>query len=1104
MVFKTSQTTPWFNALTLEERIALISYFQENRSTIRLDLESGLKRKQKWQSQPPFDNSIHFDQWLRTNNITEQEFLYILSAPVEALQQNLPEHPTWLQSIENAFTYTNSSDSLALPDSLKARQTSVFLNLVKPLIAEGAEAFNQGLQSLKQTHSHLPFSQAVVEDFFLSTLGDSLLRIMSRTLVLELNVFRLQGQLQGDIPEERFQSFAERIQQPDIALSILQEYPVLARQVEIAIERWVSFCLEFLNHLCQDWDKIQSTFSPDRSIGQLIGIEGDAGDSHRGGRCVMIAKFDNGLNLVYKPRSLSIDVHFQELLTWLNERGNHPPFQPLTVLDCGFHGWVEFVSTTSCSTEEEIQRFYERQGGYLALLYALEATDFHSENLIASGEHPVLVDLETLFHPTIENRNLFPADELAHHRMAYSVLSVGLLPYRTWTNEESESVDISGIGSTEGQMTPYGVSYWAENGTDRMHLDRKPMEIPADQNRPTLKGNEVNPLDYTEQLVAGFANIYRLLLTHRDQLLAQNGPLAQFAGDEVRVILRNTRTYETLLNESYHPDLLRNALERDRFFDRLWSGIEFSPEIARAIPAEHKDLENDDIPIFTTHPLSRDLWSSTNQRIPNFLSESGMNLVHRRLKELSDRDLEQQSWFIQGSLATLSEDIEKGRIGFPIVEPQSIYDHSQYLSAARSIGDRLEWLALQHQDHANWIGLTILGDDAHFALAPLWIELYDGLAGVVLFLAYLGKLTNEARYARLAQAGLKTIRCHLARGKELTPSIGAFNGWSGIVYLLAHLSQLWGEPELLNEAQELVPLISTLIESDEELDIISGCAGCIAGLLSLYRVQPNEATLTAAIQCGTRLVEQARPMQEGVGWMQKCTDNQALSGFSHGAAGMAAVLLELYGVTGEERFYQTAVEAIRYERTLFYPKLGNWLDLREPITVAEPQNPERHSCMTAWCHGAPGIGLARLRSLPYLDTFAVRAEINTAIRATLDRGFGYNHSLCHGSLGNLELLLTASQTLNDKHCQTQLDRLASIILESIENQGWICGVPMGVETPGLMTGLAGIGYGLLRYSSPEAVPSVLMLEPPRLNLTLHRVSDSISLEDTSHLYDAAR
>jgi lantibiotic modifying enzyme len=134
--------------------------------------------------------------------------------------------------------------------------------------------------------------------------------------------------------------------------------------------------------------------------------------------------------------------------------------------------------------------------------------------------------------------------------------------------------------------------------------------------------------------------------------------------------------------------------------------------------------------------------------------------------------------------------------------------------------------------------------------------------------------------------------------------------------------------------------------------------------------------------------------------------------------------------------------------------------------------------MTAWCNGAPGIGLARLRSLPHIDDAEIRTEIDTALKTTLAHGFGGNHSLCHGDLGNLELLLQASLTLDDPQWKTQVDRLASIILESINQHGWLCGVPLGVETPGLMTGLAGIGYGLLRLAEPTRVPSVLVLEPP--------------------------
>jgi lantibiotic modifying enzyme len=175
-----------------------------------------------------------------------------------------------------------------------------------------------------------------------------------------------------------------------------------------------------------------------------------------------------------------------------------------------------------------------------------------------------------------------------------------------------------------------------------------------------------------------------------------------------------------------------------------------------------------------------------------------------------------------------------------------------------------------------------------------------------------------------------------------------------------------------------------------------------------------------------------------------------------------------------------ALSAITYERSLFSRAAGNWADLRER------KNPSGQSdlqtFMTAWCHGAPGIGIARIHSLRYLDDVAVhsvRAEIEIAIKTTLARGFGGNHSLCHGDLGNLEVLLQARPFIvPHEEWQAIVYERTVAVLQHIESQGYLCGEPLGVETPGLMTGLAGIGFGLLRLAEPTRVPSVLVLEPP--------------------------
>jgi lantibiotic modifying enzyme len=100
-----------------------------------------------------------------------------------------------------------------------------------------------------------------------------------------------------------------------------------------------------------------------------------------------------------------------------------------------------------------------------------------------------------------------------------------------------------------------------------------------------------------------------------------------------------------------------------------------------------------------------------------------------------------------------------------------------------------------------------------------------------------------------------------------------------------------------------------------------------------------------------------------------------------------------------------------------------------------------------------------------------------ALATTRREGFGRNHCLCHGDLGNVELLLLAEQRLEAEDGDTAA--LVQAILDGLRQGGPRCGVPLGLETPGLMNGLAGIGYGLLRLADSRRMPSLLLLEPPR-------------------------
>jgi lantibiotic modifying enzyme len=289
---------------------------------------------------------------------------------------------------------------------------------------------------------------------------------------------------------------------------------------------------------------------------------------------------------------------------------------------------------------------------------------------------------------------------------------------------------------------------------------------------------------------------------------------------------------------------------------------------------------------------------------------------------------------------------------------------------------------------------------------------------------------------------------------------------------------IWNESDLISKAENVAQTLPDLIEQDDQLDIIGGAAGCILCLLGLYHITGAKNTLDMAVRCGDLLVAKATRQEIGAGWSNARFGSRPLTGFSHGAAGIAYALTELAIQSGQDRFHVIALAAMTYERGVFDPKLENWPDFRELEDSIHPGENRNQPCSVAWCHGAAGIGFGRLNMLKTFDDTAIRDEIEAAARKTVSMGLGANHSLCHGALGNLEFLLQAAHTLSRPELLISANCLKHDILQDIATQGWICGLPLGIESPGLMTGLAGIGHGLLRLAEPSRIPSVLRLAPP--------------------------
>ncbi len=1068
----------WYQATTLAERRAFLQESTSRGATIpQAGMERAAQRLKQWKSQAPFNTSEQtFVQRLELDGLTEEDLLTLLAQSAEDIQACFATEPAWLAKFIKAFEQPDESALAGLPlDRLEDPRTRAMSLAIKPLLASGFAHLRAGIARLQKHYSRLPFHPQTISLLLLPRILEQLLTRFTKTLVLELNVARVQGRLHGETPEQRFDDFLQQLTHKEQMLTLLEEYPVLARQLVEATERWSTGTLELLQRLCADWDELCRTFSPESDPGFLSEIKEGAGDVHQSGRSVTILTWSSGLRLVYKPRSLAIDAHFQELLSWLNAHGCQPAFRTLKLLPKEAYGWCEYISPAACPSKEGVQRFYQRLGGYLALLYALEATDFHSENLLAAGEDPMLVDLESLFQPRI---NLDEGPE-NYGRMLfrYSVRRVGLLPQRIFLNEQGVGIDISGLAGQSGQLTPFAVATWKGQGTDEMRAVRERVEVKSNnEHRPTIQGQEIDTLEYENDIIAGFTTVYRLLLQQRDELL--NVILPRFAHDEIRVLFRQTQQYVMIHEDSFHPNVLRDSLDRERIFDRLWIGVEQRPHLLRLLKAERADLWDGDIPRFSTHPASRNIFTARGETIADFFPESGLDLSRKCIQHLSEQDLERQTWVIHASFASLALNAAHtmSKTGIQLLPASSPVTREQLLVEAMTIGSRIEQLALIQQDLVGWQVLNLVGGQ-EWRPVPAGPDLYNGLPGIAFFLAYLGMLSGEERYTNLARLTLKTLQTVVLDHKHLWQKarIGAYDGVGSLIYLLTHLGTIWQEPELYREAQEIVEILPRLIDEDGYFDVMSGAPSCIAALLSLHTFAPSESILAAAVQCGDHLLSHALSMPQGIAW-SPTQEDPPLAGLSHGNAGVALNLLRLAAACKEERFRQAAFEALAYERSLYSSEKRNWKDLRILPPALDTGKSERY--MTAWCHGAVGVGLARLASLPYHDDAAIREEIEAAIQTTFAEGFGKNHSLCHGDMSSLEFLFSAAQLFPDTCPREKVEALQASILDSMKNHGWRSGVPMSIETPGLMVGLAGTGYALLRQIDPERIPSVLVLDPP--------------------------
>ncbi len=570
--------------------------------------------------------------------------------------------PVWAETLQQimqtAREFTSVSASL-LPTDLN--NPILFEDVLLPAVIVARQ---QLLTRLSSEDPLLMLSKAAVQALERSLL-QRLATLCAKTLNFEFSQVRPFGQnllnLLGLETEDNnnktyYTQFVNRLLQ-DGLLTFFQKYPVLGRLVATAINFWVEFVAEFLQRLAEDRTEIMRVFnSKIDSLGKVAKIKTSLSDPHKRGRSVILLTFESGLKLVYKPKDLGLEVAFNQFLTWCNQHSQMLDFKIIQVLNRNSYGWVEYVEHQPCMDAAAAERFYERAGMLLCVLYVLRGTDCHSENLIASGEHLVLIDMETLLHHeanVIENSPLIQELKGTVTQQFWdSVLRTGLLPRWDFSSDRRIAYDISGLGSSDFQPAPQKVPRWQAINTDNMYQRYEGVTFPLEKNVPRLGEIALSANDYQVQIATGFEQMYRFFIVNQARLLAKASPLAAMQDQQIRFIFRATRIYGTTLQNTWTPDYLKHGVDYSIELERLSYAFLVAQEKPDAWPilsAELRAMEQLDIPFFTASAASDELIVGKNQVIQHYFRQPSYQQVVNQLQALDETDLCRQVAIIQGS-----------------------------------------------------------------------------------------------------------------------------------------------------------------------------------------------------------------------------------------------------------------------------------------------------------------------------------------------------------------------------------------------------------------------------------------------------------------------
>jgi lantibiotic modifying enzyme len=553
-----------------------------------------------------------------------------------------------------------------------------------------------------------------------------------------------------------------------------------------------------------------------------------------------------------------LDQIWSSFLDFLTDKAGLYRFKPYQCMIKDNYGFEEFVQASPVAAQEEFKEFYFNFGFLLGAIYFLQGSDFHSENVIACGKYPVLIDLETIvrsgnitaFLDTVSSAKPFAQD---------SVMRTNLLPY----------------------LSP-GKNYKA--GYDALTV-----RLPGAKNLPyTPDGAYETGRAYAEDIICGFELCYRTLLDYGRDLFMEGGALDGIKTCSARFLIRDTGDYvkylkllssrECMESESIFEKKISNL---DKLYHSLSGGDGILPELSGFLEIEKESLRRGYIPKLTVR-MDEELPDSENYKTcydylihkhefmndadrenqiltirrvtSNKTARDGSREVTESKFSTAEKDFaEELTDYMSRWLKRWTKLMEAGRVSGYIVEPEhnyyyySVLEHpfsEGYLGLAPALA---AWYKLTKSEDAKAL-LEQIAEKLEAILEAKPPSLFgdgliDGLDGLCLFLHYTAEMTGLPGYKALLEIALDALIQRKVKVNYLNPSpLSLFYSLTASIYALSICNK--GNEERINH--KLYKLVSMQMEyvnhslKEYRYGLMNGLDGFILAVSAAMRFLPDE------------------------------------------------------------------------------------------------------------------------------------------------------------------------------------------------------------------------------------------------------------------------